>query len=51
MLPLSRDVGLEGRAPASPGIIRRRGPPRSNADRAEFGQSVPCVKAELSRAE
>jgi len=29
-----------GRAPASPGAIWRRGPPRSNADRGEFGQSV-----------
>jgi hypothetical protein len=46
-----REPAMEGRAPASPGIIRRRGAPPSNADRAEFGQSVPCVKAELSRAE
>jgi hypothetical protein len=29
-----------GELPASPGIIRRRGAPLSNADRAEFGQPV-----------
>ena len=46
-----REPAMAGRAPRARllfGVADLRAP---NADRAESGQSLPCVKAELSRAE